>query len=222
MIHNATYLFTKPKRDFRHSQSRWNTIAQMALIYLARTKKDTLNVYHSVILQEPEKWLAKSDRQLDIKDWSVDNMIVEGDIKYMFDDQSIMETQLYPDIVYKNESKKEIGLIVVRTIGKTVRGRTKDGCDNIDRAIALTERIRAKGWKCNLYYLMSYGHEDEGSQCAEDGVDEAKRHKDWKRLESVNAHIILWEELLSLIDESEIVPYIDANLQQYTLMPEWV
>jgi len=222
MVQNATYLFGRPKRDFHHSQSRWNTIAQMAFIYLANMKENKLNVYHSVILQDPQRWLVRSERCLDIKDWSVENTIVEGDIKYIFDDQSALETQIYLDIVYKNNSKKEIVLMVIRTIGKTVRGRTKEGCDNIDRAIGLMEKIREKGWKCDIYYLMSYGHEDEGYLCTEGNIDETKRHQDWKRLEKVNANIILWEELFSLIKESKVISYIDADLQQFTLMPEWV
>jgi len=222
MIQNATYLFEKPKRAFRHSQSRWSAIAQMGFIYLAHTQKHTINAYHSVISTESKKWLTRSDKSLNLKAWNVQNTIVEGDIKYLLDDQDLWDPLVYPDIVYKNEIQKEIILIIVRTIGKTVRGRIKKGYDNIDRAVILTEKIREKGWKCDLYYLLSYGHEDEGSLYQEKGIEETLRHKDWKRLEGVNAHIILWEEFFSLVQESEIAPFIDANLQQYTLIPEWL
>jgi len=225
MLKNATYLFRQPGKSFYHSESRWSAVAQMALIYLSNIKDNKLTLYHSSITQDPAHWLVKAskeDNELPLENWSVDNTIVEGNIKHIFGDEPTIESHVYPSIIYKNEKSREIKLIVVRTIGRTVRGRKKDGMDNIDRYNQLVDKIRTEGWKCDLYYLMSYGHEDEGNQCEEGVIDEAKRHQDWKKLESVNAYILLWEELFSLIQDSEVSQYIDSNLAQYTLMPDWV
>ncbi|HIQ27728.1 MAG TPA: hypothetical protein EYH42_04435 [Sulfurovum sp.] len=223
MLKNATYLFNQPRGNFHHSESRWCTIAQIALIYLSSIKGSELNVYQSKINQDTTKWITKAEeepKKLLLGDWRVDNTIVEGNIKHIFGNDPIIDSQVFPNIIYKNEKSKEVKLIVVRTIGRTVRGRKKEGLDNIDRYFQLVEKIQSEGWKCDLYYLMSYGHEDEGNQCEEGIIDESKRHQDWKRLESVNAKILLWEELFSLIEDSEVSKYIDPNLVQYTLMPD--
>jgi len=186
-------------------------------------KGSELNVYQSKINQDTTKWITKAEeepKKLLLEDWRVDNTIVEGNIKHIFGDDPIIDSQVFPNIIYKNEKSEEVKLIVVRTIGRTVRGRKKEGLDNIDRYIQLAEKIQSEGWKCDLYYLMSYGHEDEGNQCEEGIIDEVKRHQDWERLESANAKILLWEELFSLIEDSEVSKYIDPNLVQYTLMPD--
>ncbi len=225
MLKNATYLFNQPRGNFHHSESRWSSIAQIAFIYLSGMKGNGLNVYQSKINQDATNWIKKTvdePQKLLLKEWSVDNTIVEGNIKHIFGDDPIVESEVFPNIIYKNEKSKEIKLIVVRTIGRTVRGRKKEDLDNIDRYAQLVEHIEAEGWKCDLYYLMSYGHEDEGNQCEEGVIDEVKRHKDWKRLESTNANILLWEELFYLIQDSELSKYIDPHLAQYTLMPDWV
>lgn len=225
MLKNATYLFNQPRGNFHHSESRWSSIAQIALIYLSGIKESKLNVYRSTINQNATKWLTKTEekpQKLLLEEWSVDNTIVEGNIKHIFGDDPLIESKVFPNIIYKNEKSKKIKLIVIRTIGRTVRGRKKENIDNIDRYIQLAEKIKAEGWKCDLYYLMSYGHEDEGSQCEEGVIDEAKRHQDWKRLEKVNANILLWEELFSLIEDSEVSKYINPNLEQYTLLPDWI
>ncbi len=225
MLKNATYLFNQPRGNFHHSESRWSSIAQIALIYLSGIKGSELNVYQSKINQDTTKWITKivnEPQKFFLEDWSVNNTIVGGNIKHVFGDDPIVESEVFPNIIYKNEKSKEIKLIVVRTIGRTVRGRKKEDLDNIDKYIQLVQKIKAEGWKCDIYYLMSYGHEDEGNQCEEGVIDEAKRHLDWKRLESVNANILLWEELFSLIQDSEIAKYINPNLEKYTLMPDWV
>lgn len=225
MLKNATYLFRQPEKSFYHSESRWSAVAQMALIYLSNIKDSKLTLYHSSITQDSAHWLVKDSKEvneLSLENWSVDNTIVEGNIKHIFGDEPIIESQAYPSIIYKNEKSREIKLIVVRTIGRTVCGRKKEGMDNIDRYNQLVDKIRTEGWKCDLCYLMSYGHEDEGNQCEEGVIDEAKRHQDWKRLEKVNANILLWEEIFSLISGSELEKYISHDLKRYTLMPDWV
>ena len=225
MLKNATYLFNQPRGNFHHSESRWSSIAQIALIYLSGIKGSELNVYQSKINQDRTKWITKTvnePQKLLLEDWSVDNTIVEGNIKHIFGDDPIIESEVFPNIIYKNEKTKEIKFIVIRTIGRTVRGRKEKGVDNIDKYIQLVHKLRFLGWKCDLYYLMSYGHEDEGYQSEGGVIDESKRHQDWKMLEIVNAKILLWEELFSLIQDSEIAKYIHPNLEKYTLMPDWV
>ncbi len=224
MKQNATYLFRHSDNGFYHSQSRWSTMAQLALIYLSKNAKDGLSVYHSQIVKEPERWLTKSDLTLPLKGWSADNTTVEGNIQYLFVDKgkSLENAGVYPDIVYKNDRKKEIVLIVVRTIGRTLRGRKKEGMDNFDRYSELVANIKKEGWKCELYYLMSYGHEDEGNQCEPGKVDESKRFQDWKRLEQIGGKILLWEEVFASLIGSELEKYFCDDLNRYTLMPEWV
>ncbi len=221
MKQNATYLFRQSENGFYHSQSRWSTMAQIALIYLSKNAKEGLSIYHSQMVKEPERWLAKSDLTLIPKGWSSDNTTVEGNIKYLFGDEgkSLENAGVYPDIVYKNDMKKEIVLIIVRTIGRTLRGRKKEGLDNFDRYNKLVENIKKEGWKCELYYLMSYGHEDEGNQCEKGKVDESKRFQDWKRLEQIGGKILLWEEVFSSLAGSELEKYFFNDLNKYALMP---
>ena len=224
MKQNATYLFRQAENGFYHSQSRWSTMAQLALIYLSKNAKNGLSVYHSQIVKESERWLERSNLTFIPNEWNVKNTVVEGNIKYLFSDdsKSLENVEVYPDLVYKNNEKKEITLIVVRTIGRTLRGRKKEGLDNFDRYNKLVENIEKEGWGCELYYLLSYGHEDEGNQCEPGKVDESKRFQDWKRLEKIGGKILLWEEMFSSLAGSELEKYFCDDLNKYALIPEWV
>lgn len=209
-IFNATYLFNQPTGGFHHSESRWSSIAQMAFIWLSQ-KQEGLTVFKSTITDNRKNWLKKSSNELSFENWTISNTIVEGQIKYIFDKNPLINSPMKPDIVWVNQQVKKIILIEVKTVGATVIGSCKENQDQVDRYRNLVSNLSIDGWKCELYYLMSYGHEDE-----------SKKHTDWIRLQKDNANILLWEELFSKIEQSEIAPYIHPNLKQYTLMPEWI
>ncbi len=212
-VQNATYLFNQPTGAFHHSESRWSSMAQIAFIYLSQQKK-ALGIYKSTFVDDREKWLKKSKNvksELFFDNWTLANTIVEGQIKYIFDKNPLIDSPMKPDIVWVNQQTKQIVLIEVKTVGATVIGSSKENQDQVDRYRDLVSKLSIDGWQCELYYLMSYGHEDE-----------SKKHLDWIRLQKDNANILLWEELFSKIEQSDIAPYIHSDLKQYTLMPEWI
>lgn len=181
-MESATYLFRERKKthndDFRHAESRWSALAQMVFIWMSKEGGKYLNVYRSIYNSNPEKWLTKNDEspQLNLNHWTALNSIVDGQIQELFPKEPRFSIKK-PDITLINQSKDNthITMIEVKTVGASV----KDNVNNYQETVKEINTI--DGYTCDLYYLMSYGHEDSP--------------KDWKLLEGVKANIILWEEL---------------------------
>jgi len=203
-LQNATWLF-EGENDFRHSESRWSTIAQIAFIWMKEQQK-ALNVYKSTYetgVSEKE-WLVQ-ENTLTFDNSNAGNIIVEGRLKpFVFgisDEQWDKKfSRKSPDIIWFDADA--IKVIEVKTMG-----RYRDVKENIFAYRDFVDYLQKNGKKCELYYLLSYGHET---------------HSDWDVLREDNANILLWEELFSKIKNSEIAPYIDENLEKYTEMPEWL
>lgn len=203
-LKNATLLF-EGENNFRHSESRWSTIAQIAFIRMKEEKK-ALNVYKSKYetgISEKE-WLVQ-ENTLTFDNSNAGNIIVEGKLKplvFGISDEQWNEkfSGKSPDIVWFDGDS--IKVIEVKTMG-----RHRDVKENIFAYRDFVDYLQKNGKTCELYYLLSYGHET---------------HSDWDVLREDNANILLWEELFSKIKDSELAPYIHPELERYTLMPEWL
>jgi len=203
-LENATFLF-EGKDDFRHSESRWSTIAQIAFIWMGEQNK-ALNVYKSTYETgvSEEKWLIE-ENTLKFEKSNGNNIIIEGRLKpSVFGiDKGQWEKKFSrksPDIVWFDNNS--IKIIEVKTTG-----RYRDVKENIFAYRDFVDFLQKNGKKCELYYLLSYGHEE---------------HSDWDELRKDNANILLWEELFLNISESEISRFVGNNLQDYCLMPYWL
>jgi hypothetical protein len=202
-LQNATYLF-RNNDIFSHSESRWNGIMQLASIWMGKHHRK-LNTYKSTYESKnnPKEWLHK-DGVLSFDGWNAHNTVVEGRLNNSFfgiDNWSVDFDNLSPDITHINNDTKKIVFIEIKTIGSSVKQNIKlyrrmvDALNNSDK------------WQCELYYLLSYGHEEIS---------------DWKILNHNKESVLLWEELFSSILESDLKQYLDENLSQYTLMPNWL
>jgi len=199
---NSTYLFAH-KNGFSHSESRWNAIAQLAMVWMGRHGKQ-LGVYRSKYESKyTSEWL-RSDKKLSFSGWNSKNTIVEGRLNNkLFEIESWSEDydNISPDIVHIDQTSKKVVMIEVKTIRSSIKS-------NLNLYRRLADAINSsKVWSCEMYYLLSYGHETL---------------TDWKLLNEKGEKILLWEELFFTIAESDLAPYIDSDLSQYTLMPPWL
>ncbi len=201
---NATYLFLQPSRSFHHSESRWSSIAQMAFVWMG-TDDRSLDIYRSEYeSNQTKKWLVKKENALSFTGWNASNTIVEGKLRaslFCLDEENWSKDfdNISPDIVHIDDEK--IVIIEVKTIKTYLKG-------NIELYRRVVDHLKQHSRKkCELYYLVSYGHE---------------YLSDWKILNEDNADIILWEDFFSKIQKSDIASYIHSDLKQYTLMPEWL
>ena len=183
-MESATQLFRQRKDGFCHSESRWSAVAQMAFIWMSKEKnKDTyLNVFKSQYIKKKKNWL-RADSKFAFLNWSVlESSIVEGNIKdyflhYFPKDTDIPNMKPDIELIDKKNDETNILIIEVKTVGAKVKG-------NIENYKDLVEKINLKpGYTCELYYLMSYGHED------------SKLHADWSVLDEYDMNILLWEDL---------------------------
>jgi hypothetical protein len=103
---NATYLFEKPSRDLKNSESRWTAIAQISLIYMPKHIVDPkLPVYVS----DEDGYLDQIDL-LDVTGFNCDNTICEQGLTgpmFGIDDFDIKYHRIDPDISHFRPGKKK-------------------------------------------------------------------------------------------------------------------
>ena len=180
---------------FRHSESRWSSIAQMAFIWMTNQCNMNMKVFKSKYNTDKKVWL-ETEKDLFIDNWSISNSIVEGKIKDLFPDEKDIP-DMEPDLTLLNKQRDttEIVFIEVKTVGTGVK-------PNLNKYRLLQDYINdIPGYTCSYYYLMSYGHENQ----------------DWGVLDTSNDNILLWEDLLLKISDSPLMEYIADDID----MSEW-
>jgi hypothetical protein len=199
---NATYLF-RAKNGFSHSESRWNAIMQLSIIWMGKNNKRLDAYYSSYESKKSDRWLSKVER-LSFKGWNSHNTIVEGKLNnrlFHIDKWHKDFDNLSPDIVHIDQENKKVVIIEIKALSSSVK-------QNMTLYKRLQKSLGDSGkWECELYYLLSYGHETIS---------------DWSVLKESRVKILLWEELFSKMKDSDIAPYIDEHLEHYTLMPNWL
>ena len=189
-----------------HSESRWSTIAQISLIKFARDENIPLHIYKSNRKSNKEVWLKKEDKTFEYNNYTSNNLIVEGNIskKVFFTSEKTNWdndfSNIKPDLLWINEKEKKVKIIEIKTIGASVT-------NNLKLYRRFNDFLNKNGWKSDLYYLLSYGHE---------------KTSDWDKLEEDNANIILWEEIFLAISNTEIEYLVGSNLKDYTELPAWI
>jgi hypothetical protein len=199
---NATYLF-RAKNGFSHSESRWNAIMQLSAIWMGKNNKSLGVYYSSYESKKSDRWLNAVER-LSFEGWNSDNTIVEGKLNnglFHIDTWCKDFDNLSPDIVHIDQKNKKVVMIEIKALSSSVK-----------QNMTLYKRLQqslddSETWECELYYLLSYGHE---------------MISDWRVLKESRAKILLWEELFFQMKDSDIAPYIDEHLEHYTLMPDWL
>lgn len=191
-MRNATYLFQEPQRDFRNSESRWTTIAQISLFYISRhLTGHAIPVYNA----DNSGHLAKNG-PFEISGFGYSNTVCEAGLKGEVFDIPGYDNRFHalrPDITHFDKSIKRTVFIEVKTLKESVRR-------NIDLYDDLKEYFTQCGWDCRLLYLMSHGHEIK---------------QDWPALCRTQSSVILWEDLFAIMSETPLSFLIGESLERY-------
>ena len=194
---NATYLFEQPERYLKNSESRWTAIAQIALMYLSSNEpKKELTVYKS----DEKGNLTKEKNPFPISGFTFLNTVCECGLRKEifgmenFDNRFL---QVKPDILYRDKDDKKVVLIEVKTLSESVER-------NLTLYHDLRDYLVKCGWKCELYYLLSHGHE---------------KKQDWRLLATKESNIILWEDLFEMVAGSPIANLVGPSLSNYCEPP---
>lgn len=190
-MQNATYLFEQPERYLKNSESRWTAIAQIALMYFSSNEPGKkLPVYES----DKDGYLTKKEKVFQISGFTFLNTVCEcGLRKEIFGIQNFDNRflQVKPDILYRDKDKKRVVFIEVKTLSESVSR-------NISLYDELCEYLVDKcGWKTDLYYLLSHGHE---------------KKQDWRLLADKGSSIILWEDLFKIVADSPIANLVGHSV----------
>lgn len=198
-MQNATYLFEQPERYLKNSESRWTAIAQIALMYFSSNEPGKkLPVYES----DKDGYLTEKEKSFQISDFTFLNTVCEcglrGEIfdiqEQNFDNRFL---QVKPDILYRDKDNKRVVFIEVKTLSESVSR-------NIGLYDDLCKYLRKCGWKTDLYYLLSHGHE---------------KKQDWRLLATKESNIILWEDLFEMVAGSPIANLVGHSLGDYYERP---
>lgn len=191
-MQNATYLFEQPSRIFKNSESRWTAMAQMCLLYLSRNNSEQLPVYKS----DTDGYLSKEGSLL-ISGFEFTNTVCEQKLKgeiFEIDSFENKFNHICPDILRVDKKEKQVTIIEIKTLSESVQR-------NLNLYSDLKKYLSSKpNWKCDLFYLLSHGHE---------------QRNDWPALARINANIILWEDLFSLMKDTPIAYLLGDKLQEY-------
>jgi len=186
---NATYLFIEPHRKHHHSESYWTSLFSLYLLYLSKTQKNT-SLPAFKLIKEDGQSCFRPDGYLHVpKDMDFSNIIVEGRFGQAAipDDKNVEIPKnllnLKPDIfIVKND---QIIIIEVKTIGSYLTNYQKERYEEI--YIFLIQR----GYKLQLYFLLSAGHEQKNIDLLEYHPSNISTYK-----------ILLWEHIFKHMYEN--------------------
>lgn len=193
---NATYLFQKPSRLMKNSESRWTAVAQMSLIYISLN----MSGYRIPVYKSDDEGYLTAEGGFVVSGFDCNNTVCEnglsGDIFGInpFDNRF---NGIKPDILHVGSQNKKVILIEVKTLSESV-------VRNISLYSDLNGFLNSNSWSCELYYLLSHGHETP---------------KDWPALSEHGSNILIWEDLFSVMSKSPISDLIGESLGEYCLPP---
>lgn len=191
-MYNATYLFEKPSRKFKNSESRWTAIAQISLFYLSREKPNQeLPIYSS----DENGFLSKTGSLL-ISGFNFSNTVCEQRLKgdvFGIDVFAMKYDSICPDMMKIDHQERQVILFEVKTLSASVSR-------NVKLYSELADYLRKNKWNCDLFYLLSHGHEKE---------------RDWSELSENKSRIIIWEDLFSLMADTPIAYLLGESLKLY-------
>lgn len=180
----------------KNSESRWTAAAQMSLIYISKNMPEiNLPVYTS----DNEGYLTKTG-DFSISNFTCLNTVCESGLSGKNFDISDFDNRfanIKPDILHIDMATKKIIMIEVKTLSESV-------ARNAVLYHGLRDYLLNFSWKCDLFYLVSHGHE---------------KRMDWPILEARRSHIILWEDLFKIMAGSPISFVIGDSLFEYCEPP---
>lgn len=183
---NMTYLFEQPRSKHHNSESFWTSLFALHILSLSQSQQD--------------KYIPTYRFQVEGKEWKFTqhetsfcvppsllftDVVVEGGINETTFKGVSIDNELYaikPDIIVQKD--KKISIIEVKTTGRHCIGAHQKSL--YDKLIVL---LGKNGYKADLFFLMSVGHE---------------KNSDWELLQkNPAAKILLWEKVLEEICNSK-------------------
>jgi len=192
---NATYLFAGRHRDFRNAEQWWSALFSMLILMNGRQGVKLPMRSHTSSGHSPAVDVTISAEHYNdvIADGALSKSVatdVFGLSKNLPEDFK----RLRPDVTVFAEGSggKNVVFFETKTIGTLVN----DDIKQIARYKRLRDFLCYEGWKADVYYLLSHGHE-EGAI--------------WDSLQEADIQYILWEDVLKLIADSPL-NQVFANL----------
>jgi len=154
-------------------------------------RKISVPVYKS----DDEGYLTKKG-VLSISGFSCHNTVCESGLRgenFSINNFDKRFVYIRPDILHIDENNRKVMLIEVKALSESV-------ARNIELYQDLYEYLRACSWNCNLYYLLSHGHEEQ---------------QDWPLMAKYDSNIIIWEDLFMVMAQTPIANLIGDCLNEY-------
>lgn len=192
---NATWLFQEPDRRFHNSESWWSSLFGLLLLYLAK-RPGNGEIPLRRYVSKP-KWKYVRDGSLDYHELEFKDILVEpklsgevfGGIKWPKE-----FVDLKPDILVLRPKPRMAVLIENKTIGARFGKQ-------LERYIEIRHHLKASGWSVEFLPLLSVGFEAQ---------------YEWENLEKHHLRLILWEDVLRLLDTIELFRAFFAGVELRT------
>ena len=173
----------------------------MLLLHLSKTKHAERIIPIKRYSGGP-RWSYPQEDWLDHGCLTFSNVLAEPKLTgalFDMDDFPEVYENLKPDVLVADKQRRTAILIEGKTIGEEVVQV------QLERNIALCSLLEGKGWRTNLHYLMSLGHENKA---------------DWPKVEG-KVTLILWEDVLRVMDQIECFRSLfDVDLKPYYQTPQ--
>lgn len=190
---NATWFFEKPSRNFHNAEVWWTSFFTIFAFYMARSGKGiTLPVF-----KVNKSTDLVPDSRIDLGGLTYENTVVDARLRkevFGLPDWPNQFNDIKPDITVVSKSSTSVILIEVKTIGTSVKR-------NALFYPALRDHMRSLGWKSELYYLMSEGHEETS---------------DWPILQKTASNVLRWEDIFELSVGTPFENMLGESLPTYT------
>jgi hypothetical protein len=192
---NATDLFGHPDPMLHNSESWWSTIFSLLVLYLAKHPESP-----SLPIKECKlgpKWSYDPIGAVDCVGLTFRDVLVEPKLteKLISSTWPTAFLNLRPDIVLWQSERKKVLFIENKTLGAAVGKQLQLYLD-------VKDYLTGQGWEAEIHLLISLGYETE---------------REWKMIEQNSVPLILWEDVLSVIDQIECFRnlFVDVRLGDY-------
>jgi|SRR5579864_4774320 len=180
---NATYLFIQPSRDFHNSESWWSALFSILVLHLAQggnTSKIPLCKYVGSL----GEGFIDLGEYLDCSDTKFDEVLVDAKLNnelFGIDEWPNEFSGIRPDVLFHRPKLKRTTLIENKTVGANLDRQ-------LDRYHKIKRYLDKNGWSAEFLLLISLGYETE---------------RVWKAVEESETKLILWEDVLRVMDSIE-------------------
>lgn len=193
---NATWLFIQPSPYFHNSEPWWSALFSILVLHLAR-RENPPKIPLRKCVGSPKESFNFLGEYLDCSDAKFDEVLVDAKLtQELFSgiDWPDEFRDIRPDIMIHRPKLGRITLIENKTVGANLG-------EQLDRYHEVKEHLSKEGWSVEFFLLISSGYETR---------------KEWRAVEKTETKLILWEDVLRIMDSIEFFrSIIGAPLKSY-------